>query len=329
MRTHMTRQLPLLGALAASLSGCAGMGSTPPAAALSAPAVRQRFDSTGSWIEPSAVKGDLLYVSDTRGSVDVFSWPAGKPVGILRGFQNPAGLCSDPKGNVFVVDSNNLEVLKYRHGGTKPVKTLLMFGYFPFGCAVDPKSGNVAVANLTSQSQGPGSLSIFVSGQAIPRSYTDPALNTFFFCSYDDHGNVFVDGADSGSRHTKFAELASGSSTLGPVSLDKTITYPGGVQWDGTYLTVQDTATRILYRFAMSGSNGKSAGTVRFEGDKSTLVHEFAISGKTIAMPYGSGARHATKIGFWDYPQGGKLQYSASVKRAAELVGVTVSLAHR
>src|SRR5690348_9841936 len=329
MRATMVARVLLVFAASAFFAACSGVAPMTPPPAAGAPFAPHRFDPTGSWMEPSAVKGDLLYVSDTRGSVDVFSYPAGKPVGVLRGFRNPAGLCSDPKGNVYVVDSDALDVQKYRHGGTKPVKTLLMFGYFPFSCAEDPNTGDVAVANLTSQSLGAGSLSIFKAGQVIPRSYTDAALNAFFFCSYDGHSNVFVDGADSGSRHTRFAELASGSSTLTPVTLDKTISYPGGVLWDGSALAVQDTATRILYRFKMSGSNGKSVGSTKFDGDNTTLIHEFWIAGKQIVMPYGKNSRHVAKVGFWQYPDGGALQNSLTVKRAAELVGVTVSLAHR
>lgn len=329
MKISMILRLPIAFAVSAILAACSGVTSVPQAEVPGGPVAQKHFDPTGSWMEPAAGKEDLLYVSDARGSVDVFSYPAGKPVGVLRGFRNPAGLCSDPKGDVFVVDTDGLQILKYRHGGTKPVKTLLMFGYYPIGCAVDPKTGDVAVANYTSQSQGPGSLSIFKAGEAIPSSYTDTAINAFFFCSYDDRSNVIVDGVDKGTKHTEFAELANGSSTLSAVSVDKTIAFPGGVQWDGTYLAVQDTLSRVLHRFKMSGSSGKSAGTVRFDGDKSTLLHEFWISGKTIVMPYGSVGRRVGKVGFWKYPDGGALQSSLTVKRAAELVGVTVSLARR
>ena len=328
MRTSIVPRLPLVFAISAILAGCGGVTSTAPAVPSGAPVAARTFDSTGSWMEPSAAKGDLLYVSDTRGSVDVFSYPSGKPAGVLRGFRNPAGLCADAKGNVFVVDSDALDIVKFRHGGTKPIKTLLMFGYYPFGCAVDPKTGDLAVANFISQSQGPGSLSIFKAHEAFPRSYTVSGMNAFYFCSYDDHSNVYVDGADSGSRHTKFAVLANGSSTLTTVSVDKTITYPGGVRWDGTDLAVQDAATRMLYRFKMSGTSGKSVGTARFDGDKTTLETDLWIDGKTIVMPYGNVSRHVKKVGFWNYPDGGALQNSLTVKRAAELVGVTVSLAH-
>jgi hypothetical protein len=311
------------------VADCSGVAPATPAAAVGTPFAPRSFDPTGSWMEPSAAKGDLLYVSDARGSVDVFSFPAGKPVGVLRGFRNPAGLCSDPQGDVYVVDSDALDVLKYRHGGTKPVKTLLMFGYFPFSCAEDPKTGDVAVANIISQSNGPGGLSIFKAGEAIPRTYTDNALGSFFFCGYDDHSNVFVDGTGTGSHHAKFAELAGGSSTLMTISLDKTIKYPGGVQWDGNYLAIQDTASRILYRFKMSGSSGKSVGSAKFDGDNTSLIDEFWISGKQIVMPYGKNRQRVAKVGFWQYPDGGALQNSLTVKRAAELVGITVSLAHR
>ncbi len=324
----MVLRILLVIAASAMVAGCGGAAPAIPASAAGTPFAPRSFDPTGSWIDPSAVKQDLLYVSDARGSVDIFSYPAGKPVGVLRGFRNPAGLCSDPKGDVYVVDSDALDVLKYKHGSTKPIKTLLMFGYFPFGCAEDPNTGDVAVANIISQSNGPGGLSIFKAGEVIPRTYTDNTLGSFFFCGYDDHSNVFVDGTGTGSHHAKFAELAGGSSTLTTISLDKTIKYPGGVQWDGNYLTIQDTATRMLYRFKMSGSSGKSVGTIRTDGDKSTLIHEFWIAGKTIVIPYGTQSRHVAKVGFWDYPGGGALQSSLTVKKAAELVGVTVSLAH-
>jgi hypothetical protein len=278
---------------------------------------------------PEATKQDLLYVSDARGHVDVFDYPSGKRAGILTGFQSPAGLCSDQSGNIFVVDTNALEVLEYKHGGTKPIKTLYTFGYYPFGCAVDPASGDVAVADFTSVIQGPGALSIFPKGRVMGSSYQDSAFNAYFFCSYDDHGNVFVDGADVGSYNTEFAELPKGSTSFTKVSLDKTIGYPGGVQWDGKYMAVQDAASRILYRFKLAGNKGKSVGSVKFSGDKSTLVHQFWIQAPSIVMPYGQTGRQVRQVGFWPYPGGGSATKTFSVKRATELVGVTVSLAKK
>lgn len=281
-----------------------------------------------SWMSPEAQSEDLLYVSDASGTVDVFSYPAGKLVGKLKGFVSPAGLCTGPTGDVFVTDTYNLDIVEYPHGGTTPVRTLYDFGYYPFGCAVDPNTKDLAVTNYTSISNGHGGVAIFKGGHSLPHSFNNTKFNAYFFCGYDNHSNLFVDGADVGSYHTEFAELAGGSTTLKSIVLNKTIGYPGGVQWDGHYVAVQDISSRILYRFQISGSRGKSVGTTQFQGDTSTLIKQFWISGKNIVIPYGAG-RHIGKVGEWPYPAGGARSQSIAVSHATELLGITISLARR
>jgi len=323
----------------ALLAGCSGAGTSlapqaplgaAPSGATRMGAAHARFNNAGSWVSPDAAGGDLLYVSDARGSVYMFTYPAGKLVGLIKGFHSPAGLCSDKSGNVFVVNTNDLDVLEFKHGGTKSTQELNDFGHFPFGCAVDPKSGDVAVANYASTlSLGPGSVSIFHGGHGIPSSYQDQAFNAYFFCGYDDKGNLFVDGADYGSYNTQFAELAYGSSTLNSVTLDQTIGYPGGVMWDGKYLAVQDTYTRTLYRFKMAGSKGSSVGSVKFKGNNTSLLAQFWLDGSTILMPYGTLPRAVHRVGYWPYPKGGPVSQSFGVKNASELVGITISVAKK
>ncbi len=323
------KRVARFAAVALLAAGCGG--PTAPVLAPQAP-VRpaQQFDPTGSWMAPAAAQQDLIYVSDSQGKVYVFSYPGEKQVGLLQGFKSPAGVCSDPStGDVYVVDTTNVAVFKYKHGGTKPIKTLTMFGYFPFDCAVDPASHDVAVANISANPSGPGSLSIFRRGAFFPSNYTDPAFNAYFFCSFDDHGNVLVDGADTNSYQTLFGELAKGATAITAVTLDKAIGYPGGVQWDGTYMAIQDTLSRILYRFKIVGSHGRSTGSVRFKVDRSTLLHGFWIQGHTIVMPYGTVSRLVRMVGRWPYPAGGAPSKSIAVAHAAELVGVTVSVAAR
>jgi hypothetical protein len=310
-------------------AGCGG-----PAAPVQSPQAPARpalqFDPTGSWMAPAATRQDLIYVSDSQGKVDVFSYPGEKQVGLLQGFKSPAGVCSDKStGDVYVVDTTGLEVLKYKHGGTKPIKTLTLFGYFPFGCAVDPATHDLAVADVSGNPSGPGSLSIFRPGAFFPSNYTDPAFNAYFFCSFDDQGNVLVDGADTNSYHTLFGKWRKSSTAITTVTFDKAIGYPGGVQWDGTYMAVQDTMSRVLYRFKIVGSHGTSAGAVRFKADRSTLLHGFWIQGHTIVMPYGTVSRLVRLVGRWPYPAGGAPGKSVAVAHAAELVGVTVSIAKR
>ncbi len=330
------RALGVIGSalLLAGCGGGSGGGSTASAQNPLLPSTATHLGQTNaadSWMAPEATSEDLLYVSDSDGVVDVFSYPAGKLVGVLKGFASPAGLCSDPDGNVFVTDQNNLRVLKYRHGGKKSIATLNDFGHFPFGCAVDPGTKNVAVANYTNQLSvgGPGSISVFDGGKGVPHSYQDAAFNAYLFCSYDNQGNLFVDGADSGSYHTLFAELAKGSSTLNSVTLNQTIGFPGGVQWDGKYMAVQDAASHTIYRFSLSGSSGTSMGTVHIKGDKSTLLAQFWIDGNTVLMPWSTNPRLARSVGFWPYTKGGNKTQSFTVAHATELVGVTVSLAKK
>lgn len=315
------------------LAGCGGGNAIAPGQTSLLPPGITRGAHTNraeSWMAPEATGEDLLYVSDADGVVDVFSYPAGKLVGVLKGFASPAGLCSDPDGNVFVTDINNLNVLKYKHGGKKPIQTLVDFGHYPFGCAVDPGTKNLAVANYASTlSFGPGSLSVFVGGKGEPHSYEDQAFNAYFFCGYDSQGNLFVDGADYGSYHTQFAELAKNSSTLTNIALNQTIGYPGGVQWDGKYMAVQDAYTHTIYRFSFSGSSGTSMGAVHIKGDKSGLLAQFWIDGKTVVLPYGTQARAVHSVGFWPYTKGGNHSQSFTAAHATELVGVTVSLAKK
>jgi DNA-binding beta-propeller fold protein YncE len=323
MSANRLKQLLFLGGLIASVSACSSSGATPAATTAT------RFDAAGSWIAPAASKQPLLYVSDADGNVDIFSYPDGKPVGKLKGFSSPAGLCSDSAGDVYVVDTGLLEVLEYKHGGTTPTTSLFVMGYYPYGCAVDPTTGNVAVADYASQKQGAGGVSIFHPGQTFPSTYQDTAFNAYFFCSYDNNGNLFVDGADYGSYHTELAEMPSGSTSFTAISLDKTIVYPGGVMWDGTNLAIQDTTSRILYRFKIAGTKGKTAGSTVFNGDRTTLIHQFWIAGNSIVIPYGTTQRLVRKIGVWPYPGGGAVTKSFSVPRSTELVGVTLSAPHK
>lgn len=328
MGTTTLHRLTISVALAALVAGCGGAATSLPAPqAVSDTAAK--FDSSGSWMLPDAVSRDLLYVSDAHGAVYVFSYPDGKAVGVLRGFQSPAGICSDRFGNVYIVNTNAVEVLVYKHGGTKPIKALDTFGYYPFGCAVNPANGDVAVANFSSQAQGPGAVSIFHSGKGFPSNYSDTAINAYFFVSYDNHSNLYVDGADYGSYHTLFAELPKGATQFKAITLDETIHYPGGVQWDGSAMAIQDTTSRILYRFKLEGSQGKALSSTRFAENHSTLVHQFWIDGSTIVMPYGTVARLVRRVGFWHYPAGGALQKSFGITKASELVGVTISVAPR
>lgn len=254
-----------------------------------------------SWMDPGAKSGDLLYVSDTESSyVYVFSYPKGKLVGTLMDFADPAGECIDKKGDVFIANTGESDILEYTHGGTSPLATLDDSGYFPTGCSVDPTTGNLAVTNFTTTGSGQGDVVIYAHAKGNPKgNYTDSAIFEMFLCGYDASGNLFLDGLSHGSAFA-FAELRKGGAALTNVTLDQSIGLPGAVQWDGKYVAVGDQATNTIYQFSISGKRGKKMGSTVLGG--AAEVFQFWIDGSQVIGPDSSAA----DVKVWDYPAGGK-----------------------
>jgi hypothetical protein len=94
---------------------------------------------------------------------------------------------------------------------------------------------------------------------------------------YDDKGNLFVDGRNGGSSGGPFmfGELVKGK--VKAIALKGgTINLPGGVQWDGSYITVGDRSPGTIYRI----SAGKIVGSISLTGEANTV--EYVIDGKTV-----------------------------------------------
>jgi hypothetical protein len=147
-----------------------------------------------SWMLPEAKSQDLLYVvRGGEGTVSVFTFPKGKPVGALSNIPGAFGICSDTTGDVFVVARENDEIYEFAHGGTKPIATLDDFGNDANGCAVDPASGNLAVAG--GLKAGPlkddANVAVYQHARGSPTLYKSSAPQ-FTFCTYDSQGNVFM-----------------------------------------------------------------------------------------------------------------------------------------
>ena len=311
---------------AALLAGCGGaqspLGLPVTGATQSVPAAR----AIRTWMSPDARRHDLLYVSDDSGFVYVFQYPNGKLVGTLGGFEGSSGLCADPKGDVFVTNTNGEVVLEYAHGGKKPIATFLEFGAFPNGCAVDPASGNLAVMNFaTSPSQGPGNVAIYPNAQGNPTYYTAKNFMEYLFGGYDPNGNLFIDGMNNGTTQSLFAELPKGGSSLKNLTVDETIGYPGGIQWDGKYVAIEDDLKDTIYRMNFAGSAGTTAGTVHLSA-RSHLLVQFWLQDGTLVVPYGASPRTVKKIGLWKYPDGGNPTASFDGIGATELVGAAISV---
>jgi hypothetical protein len=172
--------------VATMLSGCGG--SQPPISAPGATTqtstVATHADRGKSWMLPEAKSEDLLYISDAgNNTVTAYTYPRGRLVGTLGGFDFPYGQCVDKLGDVFIANTNASNIVEYRHGSSSPVATIGDAGEHPAGCSVNPLNGDLAVNNTYTVSNGPGSVSLYTYsrryGWSFPKSYSELFLHVF------------------------------------------------------------------------------------------------------------------------------------------------------
>lgn len=301
--------------LAVSLSACAS-GATAPQRSAAAPlALRAPVQAIHPDHARSRIVADggqsLLYVSDTGPSdVYVYTWPGGKQTGKLTELASPTGVCNDSSGNIWVVESRAAQVVKFAHGGTKKVATLSApYAQRLTGCAVDPTTGNLAVADIGGAA-GSGGVYVWAKAQGKPTEYSSSQILEAFFCGYDASGNLFCDGVNK-SYAFSLVELVSGGSKLQAIQTNGAIVYPGGIAWDGQHLAVGDQAYQnghasAVYQLNISGSTATVAGTTVLDGSCDAL--QFAIKGGNIGAP--DACKNNTK--FYKYPAGGSATVTLS-----------------
>ncbi len=157
-------------AVLAIVSGCGGSqtqtNALVPGQSNAATAELGRL-GVGSSMAADAQSSDLLYVADAKdGSVHVYSYPAGKPQGRLLDVRANA-LCAGKNGDVFAPAGN--EVLRYAHGGTRPIAVLHdPLGTAPQFCAVDSTTGNLAVSGGSATQSG---VAIYAAAKGGPTIY--------------------------------------------------------------------------------------------------------------------------------------------------------------
>ncbi|MGB8519613.1 MAG: hypothetical protein WCD38_05560, partial [Candidatus Tumulicola sp.] len=175
----MSRHLGVL-ALAFAVAGCAGVQSpiAPPGTPAN-PATVSAAKRGASWMAPQAQKAaSLLYVSNWGTSdVTVYTYANGGGlvlVGTLTGFSLPGGLCTDSTGNVWIPDTSGRRVFEYAHGGTKPIQTIQLSTGYPYACAVDSATGNIAVssAHPNGKYQAYSIVDVFSKGSRRPARYS-------------------------------------------------------------------------------------------------------------------------------------------------------------
>jgi hypothetical protein len=193
---------PTLALAASLLSACGGDAAAPPVSDV-APASFPDNQTTSWMAAGAAQQQSLLYVTNFTGNnVGVYSYDAGKTLTLVGSLQvpEPSGVCSDKKGHVFIASQHGHAVHEFDRGGTKPIFVIkLAQAGIPAGCAVDPSSGELAVAINKPNAKFIGHFAavlVFASGSDRGQEYDySGGFYSVSFPAYDNKGNLFVDGS--------------------------------------------------------------------------------------------------------------------------------------
>jgi hypothetical protein len=335
-----TGHILVLCASAAVLSACAAQAPTSSGIPL---------DNARAAMKSATSGQDLLYVSDPAGEdVYVYTYPQLKSVTTMTGFLEPYGLCSDAAGDVFIssrsgTSLSSTTIYEYAHGGTSPIATLNDPG-IAFGCAVDPATGDLAVANRNDDSNpnDAGDVAVYSASSGTPTIYYSSDFSNFFFCGYDDQSNLFLSALNTSSRTGEFAlvGLAKGSSSLQQISLNAKLAgydvdFAPSVQWDGKHITVSSLngsetlhrgRTKILvYRLSITGVTAKVIGATTLKTASRNL--HFGQSWIQATAVIAAYTLDGQRVGLWAYPRGGVPKQAIKVlaRPSSPFWGVTVS----
>ncbi len=321
---ELSRDAFLIYTTVALLTGCESQPpiGAPPTSDIRSSALANQVPISHAEVDRSspmrdAKKGDLLYVVGRQ--LYFFTYPQGRLVGTLA--SGGSGICSDRTGNVFVVTSLGEKILEYAHRGTSPIATLSSDGYSLLTCSVDPMTGNLAVTYSGGASHS-GGVVIYQQAQGTPQAYVDPNIFYYYYCAYDNQGNLFVDGENLSGTY-EFAELPKGSISFTDITIDKNLVY-GPLEWHGSYLTLANQETNAIYRLRVEGSTAMVVGTTKLRGWRTHRDTAPWIQDHTVFAANGPLAR---RVGFWPYPAGGTKTKSLSGFGSREyLMGMTISV---
>lgn len=273
--------------------GSAGLNPATPA------------DHSTSWMRPDAKSHDLLYVTTSMG-VFVYSYPGGTFEGQLT-VSKPAGDCTDKKGNIYITSFADGSVFEYAHGGTEPLRVLPapVPGTAPASCAVDPTSGDLAVTEEGRENGVGAGVMIYPKAVGAPKIYMGGDLVNYEYCTYDNTGNLFVDGTyPHGYENGLLAELPRGGTSLRTVNLNYTLGWLSGVQWDGKYLAVGQAVTPRIFRYTISGGNGFFVSSTALTGAYDGFQFIFAGKNLILSNTYYDGYLERWDVLVFAFPEG-------------------------
>ena len=285
----------------------AGPAKVASPANVKSPQLRHSMDK--SWMDPLAKNSPLLYVSSLDiPSVLVYNYATGKLAGEIFGLSQVEGLCVDKAGNIWMASTGLGKIFEYAHGGSHSIKTLTDTNEVPWGCAIDPTTGDLAVANDESDTAGKGSISIFTHAKGTPKVYPGPSQLLYLaYVAYGPDGTLYLDGTtETGSgRIFGLASFKNGKFTA--LSLKPAIPLARGLAVVGSKLNIannDNVGSLSVDQYTVKGSKATKTGSTPLSD--AYIVQSFDVVGKTIAVADSQGYSGTNgNVLYYAYPGGG------------------------
>ncbi|HEX4014044.1 MAG TPA: choice-of-anchor tandem repeat GloVer-containing protein [Candidatus Cybelea sp.] len=278
-------------------------------------------DRRKSWISlDGKSEQNLLYISSLgAAAVYIYSLPSLTLTGTLTGLSGAEGECTDASGDVWVTLASSL--VEFAPGGTTPIATLNVPG-IPGSCAIDPKTGDLAVVE-DGYTSGHGAILVYKNISGGPAVITNPNQHNYNWAGYDDDGDLYFDGstAPGGTHGDAFilSYAAAGSSTAQTIKVrGGTIYQAGMVAWNSARgdLVVGDercgnTIHSCVYSLKAGASTAQITGTTALSnytgGDICILYQGVLLPNDTQiaggdSEPCGSASN---SVNLWQFPAGG------------------------
>ncbi|MFY9632051.1 MAG: hypothetical protein WAJ94_10650 [Candidatus Cybelea sp.] len=256
--------------------------------------------------------GALIYsANDVAGYVTTYTYPGGSRVG---GTSVPGAIneCVDSTGDVFVAATTGTETdftgQIYELAKGSLVATLPDPHWWIGSCAVNPKTGDLAVSGDASPRNKPGVTFFRHGDEKRTVLYTSPY--SAGSCAYDPAGNLYVgESNDSGGG---LLRLAAGGKKFEMMKIDTVLTNLGTVQWADNHLIVSshhnDPTELYLYQLSVKGNKATTVRTTKLHTYKyrDRFLGQVWVQGNTVLGYVASSPYKSGHIGLWPYP-GGRL----------------------
>jgi NHL repeat len=209
----MRNRIAIVGLSCTLVAGCYGNNAAAPTVQPPAGAAQPHR------VNPALGKASRLIFSSSSSNSTIEYYVKGtgpnNPVaGSLSGnFSNPEGIAIDARGNVYVANTGDKNVLVYAAGSSAPTGTLDDPGEFPADVTVGP-DGTVYVANVFGPIGASGDVVVYAPGASEPsETLQDKCFRHVIGVALDTHGNLFAScDASPGSGHGQVGEFKAGSS---------------------------------------------------------------------------------------------------------------------